>query len=385
MMFGMAEQPSVAAPASRSDEVEAKLALVRGLIDRRGLPAIVLNESGPVAWLSGGVTNRIEPGSPASPLWLIVTADAIAAVTTNVEHARLQVESGLPELGIELHDAPWHEPGGLLRVAQALAGARADEIGGLGVDVDDDLVELRLALSAPEIERLSSLGADAAWALENALRVWRPGELDFDVQARVAAQLERAGASGACLIVGGDERVERFRHPLATGEPMHRLVMAVVVAERDGLHAAATRFACAGGLSAKVRQARASARAVEEATLDACAPGATYGDALRALDSAYADAGEPRAWADHYQGGPVGYRQREFEIVPTQTATRWYSAPIEVGHAVAWNPSVAGGGKAEDTYLVREHDLRRLTDTGEWPLELGRPGVLDITTGAAAE
>ena|ERR1700722_16893127 len=106
MMFGMAEQPSLAAPTSRSDEVAAKLALVRGLIERRGLPAIVLNESGPVAWLSGGVTNRIEPGSPASPLWLVVTPGTAAAVTTNVEYPRLQVESGLAELGIELHAAP---------------------------------------------------------------------------------------------------------------------------------------------------------------------------------------------------------------------------------------------------------------------------------------
>ena len=48
-------------------------------------------------------------------------------------------------------------------------------------------------------------------------------------------------------------------------------------------------------------------------------------DALRALDSAYAETGQPGAWAEHYQGGPVGYRQREFEIVPTQTDSRWYS------------------------------------------------------------
>ena len=40
-----------------------------------GSPAVVLNEPGPVAWLTGGVTNRIEPGSPASPLWLVVTRD----------------------------------------------------------------------------------------------------------------------------------------------------------------------------------------------------------------------------------------------------------------------------------------------------------------------
>lgn len=380
----MAEQSSLASPTSRKHEVGAKLALVRELLDRRALPAAVLSTSGPVAWLTGGVTNRIEPGNPASPLWLVVTSSSVAAVTTNVERPRLAAESGLAALGIDLHEAPWYDAGGHERLAEEIAEAPRERIGGLGVDVDDDLVELRLALSSPEVERLTALGADAAAALEGALRQWAPGQRDFDVQAQVAERLEQVGAFGACLIVGGDERVERFRHPLAAGEQMHRLVMAVVVAERHGLHAAATRFACAGGLGDGVRTARAAALAVEEDVLDACNPGATYGDVLLALDKAYADAGHQGAWAGHYQGGPVGYRQREFEVVPSQTDSRWFDTRIEEGHALAWNPSVAGGGKAEDTYLVGGGGLRRLTDTGAWPLEGGRPGVLDIATGEAA-
>jgi hypothetical protein len=84
------------------------------------------------------------------------------------------------------------------------------------------------------------------------------------------------------------------------------------------------------------------------------------------------------------QGGPVGYRQREFEIVPGQSGSRWYATALEPGHALAWNPSLAGGGKAEDTYLLDDDGLRRLTETGTWPLEDGRPAVLDIVTGAAA-
>jgi hypothetical protein len=133
-----------------------------------------------------------------------------------------------------------------------------------------------------------------------------------------------------------------------------------------------------------VRAARTAALAVEAATLEACVPGATYGDVVRALDRAYTEAGHPGAWAEHYQGGPVGYRQREFELAPTQTDSRWFSVLVDEGHAVAWNPSVAGGGKAEDTYLVEQRGLRRLTDTGAWPLLDGRPAVLDVATGEAA-
>src|SRR5882762_1082742 len=107
-MFGTAEQPIT----SRTDEVQAKLSLVRGLLDRRRADAVVLSGADSVAWLTGGLTNRIEPGNPGSPLWLVVTADAAAAVTTNIERPRLAAEAGLDELGFELHEAPWYESGG---------------------------------------------------------------------------------------------------------------------------------------------------------------------------------------------------------------------------------------------------------------------------------
>ena len=380
-MFGTTE---LIHGTSRRQEVDAKLALLRTLLERRGLDAVVLSGADAVAWATGGVTSPIERGVPASPLWLVVRADSAAAVTTNVERTRIDAEAGLRALEISLHEAPWYEPLSLDRAALELAGAPEARVGGLGADVDDDLVEMRLALLPPERERIAALALDATAALEEALRAWTPGERDFDVQARVSERLERVGAFGACLIVGGDDRVERFRHPLATGMPMMRLVMAVVVAEREGLHAAATRFACADGLSTSVRAARDAALAVEAATLEACVAGATYGDVVGTLARAYADAGHAGAWADHYQGGPVGYRQREFELVPTQTNNRWFSVVLADGHAVAWNPSVSGGGKAEDTYLVEPRGLRRLTDTGAWPLRDSRPAVLDVSTGEAA-
>jgi Xaa-Pro dipeptidase len=380
-MFGTTE---LLHGSSRRQEVDAKLALLRTLLERRGLDAVVLSGADAVAWATGGVTSPIERGVPASPLWLVIRSDGAAALTTNVERSRIDAEAGLRALEISLHEAPWYEPLSLERGALELAGAAKACVGGLGVDIDDDLVELRLALMPPERERIAALALDATVALEEALRVWTPGERDLEVQARVSQHLERVGAFGACLIVGGDDRVERFRHPLAVGAPMARLVMAVVVAEREGLHAAATRFACADGLSTSVRAARDSALAVEAATLEACVPGATYGDVVETLARAYAEAGHVGAWAEHYQGGPVGYRQREFELVPTQTDSRWFSVALADGHAIAWNPSVAGGGKAEDTYLVEPRGLRRLTDTGNWPLHDGRPAVLDVSTGEAA-
>jgi hypothetical protein len=101
-----------------------------------------------------------------------------------------------------------------------------------------------MVLSEPERADLRSLGALTAIALETALDEWQPGSsTDFDVAAAVSATLERSGAHAVCLIVGGDDRLRTFRHPLAIGATLHEAVMAVVVARRGGLHVAATRTA----------------------------------------------------------------------------------------------------------------------------------------------
>jgi hypothetical protein len=110
---------------------------------------------------------------------------------------------------------------------------------------------------------------------------------------------------------------------------------------------------------------------------------------MSACDEAYTEVGHPGAWREHYQGGPIAYRQREFEIVPSQRDSAWYDRRIEAGHAVAWNPSVAGGGKVEDTFLIEAGGLRCLTDSGRWPQTVSTDGrarsaILDIATGAAA-
>ena len=364
---------------ARLHEVETKLALLRERLDVTGRSAVALTTQASVAWLAAGLTNPIDRSDPESLLWLVVHEDGVAAVTTTVERPRLEAEAGLEEIGFTLVEVPWHDSDAFAQAAEKITGLRWTEL----APDEDDLTALRLRLLPSERERLAGLGADAAGALEAVVSAWVPGERDLDLQARVAEHLERVDAIPVCLIVGGDERVERFRHPLASGMPVEKLVMAVVVAMRGGLHAAATRFASAGPLSDSVRAAFDAAFEVEAAMLDAHRRGSPYGAVLEACDDAYAAVGHPGAWREHYQGGPVGYRQREFELAPSQRESRWYTQSIEVGHAVAWNPSVAGGGKVEDTFLVEESGLRRLTDTGSWQaIEVWggrtRCGVLDI-------
>ena len=388
-LFGIAEQW----PRSVARAAAAQARLASWLAARADLAAVVLTRPSSVAWATGAVAAPVDRTAGVDLVWVVATPAAATLITTEVEADRVGEEYQPRQHGFTgLVAVPWYDPAAFARAAVDIAGGPAARIAADGhpafaTDATDDLCALRLALSPADQDDLRVLGADAAAAVEEGLAAWRPGERDLDIAARVAARLEARGADAPVLIVGGDDRVERYRHPMALGAPVRRLAMAVVVARRGGLHAAATRFATAGPAEPEFAARRARVLRIERDVLAASRPPNQYGDALTALDQAYAREGAPGGWAGHYQGGPIGYAQREFEIAPGQRESRWYATPVEHGHAVAWNPSLPGGAKAEDTYLVTAAGLERVTIGPGWPADAAtgddellppRPAVLEV-------
>jgi len=350
----------------------------------------VLTGPAAVAWASGGVSPPVDRTAETDLVWAVFAAGGAWLITTNVEAPRILAEYDPGAHGFAaLAEVPWYSPGDFASAAAALTGLPAASLASdgnpaFGADASDDLIGLRLALSEAERDDLADLGTDAARALQEGLAQWRPGERDLDIQARCAGYLEAAGADAPVLIVGGDDRLERYRHPMATGAPVRRLVMAVVVARRAGLHVALTRFASAGPPESGYAALRRKVLAIDDAVLASCTPGATYGAVLESLARAYAANGAEGGWMGHYQGGPIGFAQREFEIAPGQTGSRWYREPVRAGHAIAWNPSLPGGLKSEDTYLVAADGSRSLiTGAPGWRSEISdsgnpHPAVLEV-------
>jgi antitoxin VapB len=149
--------------------------------------------------------------------------------------------------------------------------------------------------------------------------------------------------------------------------------MAVVVARRAGLHIAATRIALRRS-DDDILPLMKSVAQVHDAVVEASLPGGTWGESANALADAYESVGQPEAWREHYQGGPIGFEQREFELAPGQSDSPFWSLERRAPYAIAWNPSLGGGAKLEETYLVSD-SVELLTRTPEWPLEEDTLGV----------
>jgi len=343
-----------------------------------------------VAWVTGGINTPIDRSAPVDTVWLAVGPDRACVVTTNVEEPRLRAESGFSELGLELRSVPWWSPSSLVLEAADALGSTPAALGSdghpaFGADLGEALVVARLGMDGWERDRLRELGRDAAAAVESALRGWRPGQTDRAVAGAIAASVEVSGAHAPVLLVGGDDRLRLFRHPVAIGEPISDVVMAVLVAARGGQHVALTRYAATPAGADSLAEGLAAVRRVHRRVLVASADGATVGAAMTELSRAYADEGAAQGWQGHYQGGPIGYAQRECEIAPTDGDSPWWQTVLPPGSAVAWNPSLPGGAKDEDTYLLNGSAVEGVTATADWPLAddllPARPAVLVAGAG----
>ena len=345
--------------AARRDELRRKLERVGALLDAREAEALWLRKAENLAWITGGGDLRVNrEGAPVADA--VVTRQGLTVVTSRIEAARLEAEELPPDTRVETVD--WYDRGARGRRVAGLLQGRS------WIDDGDDLVELRQPLLPVEQARLAAIGAAASRALTDAATDLTPGMTERDVVARVHATLRAAGVDLPVALVAGERRFGSVRHPLATDLPFGGLGLLVVCAMRFGLIASLSRTVAFGAVPPRAAAAQRKVWRVEAAMLAASRVAAAGRDVLAAARSAYADVGEPAAWEEHHQGGPAGYLPRDWLATPDE------GRALQVGMALAWNPSLPWG-KSEDTFLLEAHGLRNVTWDDRWPHEVvdGRP------------
>jgi Xaa-Pro dipeptidase len=323
---------------------EARRERLRGLLEGRGLGALVLRRPANFAWYTGGADSRVDHVSPFGVADLVLTPDAEWVLTSTIEAPRMRTEQ-TPEL--EVIEYPWHEgAAGALRELTRGADLGADVPLDGAADLGDDVATLRRVLDPEAIERLRAVGRDATDAMAEAAAAVAPGMDELEAAAALEAACRRRGLSAPVLLAAADERIARHRHPIPVGATVERRVMLVASAERGGLYANLTRIVDFEEPEPELaRRAAACDEVLARMRDEATRAGRTLADAFDDCRRFYREAGFPDEWRLHHQGGTTGYGSREVIATPS---TR---DPIEHGQAFAWNPSVTGA-KAEETFVL---------------------------------
>jgi Xaa-Pro aminopeptidase len=367
-------------------EVDEKIERVVRLAHARGLSGIVLSRQPNFAWLTAGQSNRIDGSVDSGAGSLLVTADGHRYVIANtIEMPRLHDEA-LRGLGFEPLEYAWVSDHAAPSTPLDIAASRvargalgSDDIGAAAADVSRDVRQLQAPLTDAEVDRYRSLGRDVAHALEQLCGTLTPGMSERAVAARVTGGMAAIGARAIVTLVGADDRIARFRHPVPTLQVWTRTLLVGLCAERDGIVVALSRV-IATKASSLLRDRTAAAAVVFGQLLAATRQGVTGAELYARAAQAYRDVGFDEEEARHHQGGAIGYRARDWIAHPQSRDV------VQRRQAFAWNPSITGT-KVEDTALLTDDRLELITATGDWPaldvsagaVRVQAPGVLEIT------
>jgi len=359
------------------DELTAKRQRLLTWMADRGLEAVYLARVANFAWYTGGLEPVVMLSSDRAEAGLLITPDRSYVVCNSIEHPRLRDEDRLEDQGYAFHVSPWHQ--GAPEFASLLGGRRwaADWPLPGAEDRSPEIARLRYQLVPEEAGRYRQLGRATGEAIERAARQVRPGMSEKEIAGRLAAEAMQNGVTPTLLLVGADERIVRYRHPIPTSRRLESYAMLVLCGRRWGLVASATRLVHFGPLSPELGQKQEACAFVDATFNAATTVGASVSDIFARASAAYQEVGFPDEWKRHNQGGAAGYESRDYEGTPECGET------VLAEQAFAWNPSITGI-KSEDTILVHAEGIEFLTTTGDWPgvsvsingQKLSRPAIL---------
>ncbi|CAI5966384.1 unnamed protein product [Closterium sp. NIES-65] len=260
--------------------------------------------------------------------------------------------------------------------------------------------ELRATLTPFEVDKYRVLARQCGELLGEVARGLRRGMTEKEVAGAVAGACYSRGIHPILLLVGADERMDKWRHPLPTSNVAKSRLVITLSGRRHGLIASLSRVVHFGPLpsDSPLRYKHTAVTYVDSVAIASTRVGATSDAIMARIQQAYEERGFRDEWLHHHQGGATGYRTREWKAEP---GVRYY---VGSPQAFAWNPSIAGT-RSEDTILVGGGagdggGVRNgagdggvegacpevLTATPDWPMirhvvdgiEIMRPDVLEI-------
>lgn len=345
-------------------EIPTKFERVRRFLKTRRAAAVLFTSRAGFSWITAGGNGHVAIAGESSCAGVLITRHKAFLLTNNIEARRLLSEELLSRQ-FESLIFPWHHPAQAVSLLAKIVG-RGKVLSDQGtpntIPCAPDLARLRWRLVPEEIHRYRALGELTARALESTARKIKPGITELDIAAMLSSIILRHDALPHLILVGVDERIEKYRHPLPTSKKLRRSAMLIANVKRHGLIASATRTVHFGQLSRNLRKRHEASCYVDIVLNMATRPDAIASDIFKAGMAAYARMGFPHEWKLHHQGGAIGYEGRDWKATPD------CKEMVLENQAFAWNPSVTGA-KSEDTTLTTATGLEVLTLAGpRWPM-----------------
>lgn len=359
---------------SRLLEFNNKLTQLRGVLAAQKLDGLVISAQCNFAWATCGGSSYVSIATEGGVAHLVVTAELCAVICENIEAPRI-LDEELQGLGCDVIALNWWE-GGLPSAIDSFVGSAhwGSDTGQFGkLSLEPQLMPLRMVLCGTEIVRYHQLGRMTAESMMTACHAVQPGMSEHQVASLLNRELLNHGIVPQVSLIASDERIAKYRHPIPSEKRVDTLVMLVTGARKWGLVVSMTRLVHFGALPAELRRRHDAVTEVDAAFITHTTAGTPIATVFEAGVEAYNQAGFEGEWQHHHQGGPTGYKAREFR------GSFSVDREVKTGQAYAWNPSIAGT-KSEDTVVITSDGPKLISAINGWPMcstaSLDRPDIL---------
>lgn len=371
-----------------NSEITEKTERLVKMLAENDLDGVLINSQHNFAWLTGGKSNAINLSGETGACFLLIRSDGSKFVlANNIEMPRILAEEISAE-DFEPVEFAWQEEKAssdfVIEKAKSLSRTGKNLASDLflhkGIRTIENLISrCRYELTTAEIERYRKLGRDAGKAVGSVIKNINAGETEIEIASKTKNELAKFNINSVVTLVGADERIEQFRHPVPTENVWKKVLLIAVCGKREGLIANLSRIVCIGEVSDNLKRKTETAAYVFARLLSETKPGKTGAELYKIAADAYTEKGFADEINKHHQGGATGYKTRDWVIHPKSGET------VFQNQAFAWNPSITGT-KAEETALISGDKIEIITATDNFPaiaVETGgceylAPGILSL-------
>lgn len=332
---------------------------VQTWLKERGLDGVIISRRDHFAWITSGGDNHVLKNSEVGVGHLVITPEKHYLVAHSMDALRI-FEEQIPGQGYELVSLRWYQ-GDPRHVAKELIGKKwaADTPYEDAIEVSQALSFLHYPLTNLEMSRCRWLGQQVGEILCEIAQSLRPGQSEEEIASNLQVECTKRCIDLDVLIVGSDERIFRYRHPLPTAKKVERYVLLHPAARRWGLHANVSRSVYFGKPAEEVERAYRAAATLEACLLERLAPGLPFSEIFEWQKNKYAELGFADEWHNHFQGGPTGYLV--VDALRYSTSTK-----VQVNQAFDWFITVTGA-KVEELALLSEKGVEVPSFRPPWP------------------
>lgn len=351
----------IGSPQEVLSDVKTKEERVYAFLEREGLDALVIGRQDNFAWITAGGDSRVITTSEMGFGYIVITWDRKWLISHTMDGQRFMDEQ-VHGQGYELVTLYWHQGSPTDKVLELTQGMKVGADFALpgAQQYGAEIVDLHYPLTDLDIERYHWIGKTVNRILTQVAQDLQPDMTEREIAARLLYEYALAGMTIDVLIVGFDERIRRYRHPMPTDNALQRYALLHPAARRWGLHANVTRLVHFGEPPPETKRAIEGVITVGAHVAAMLAPGVRFADILAEEKRVYDELGYPDEWNYHFQGGITGYTLAD--------PTRCLNPEARVVERQAYDYFITiTGAKFEELTLLTEKGVEMASLGPGWP------------------